>query len=158
MPANSQSSKPGPDPAADEARRASPGLRARLARRFPSAHADAIDLLSRMLQFDPGKRITVDDALAHPYLREIEAGGDLAPTAGDEADPGAADVRRRCGPLSLRDVENKRLSIEEIRGLLTREVGLVHAKAERELAGRRRAAGARPECAAAARPSGGDGR
>mmetsp|Transcript_5272 Transcript_5272/g.19716 ORF Transcript_5272/g.19716 Transcript_5272/m.19716 type:complete len:403 (-) Transcript_5272:234-1442(-) len=31
----------------------------------------AIDLLEKMLAFNPEKRITLDDALAHPYLKEI---------------------------------------------------------------------------------------
>lgn len=28
----------------------------------------AIDLLNKLLEFDPSKRIDVDQALAHPYL------------------------------------------------------------------------------------------
>jgi len=35
-------------------------------RLFKHASVDAIDLLSKMLVFDPKKRITVDEALAHP--------------------------------------------------------------------------------------------
>lgn len=35
---------------------------------FPSANPKAIDLLERMLTFDPDKRITVYEALEHPYL------------------------------------------------------------------------------------------
>jgi serine/threonine protein kinase len=38
------------------------------ARVFPAAPPDAIDLLDRMLRFDPEKRISVAEALAHPYL------------------------------------------------------------------------------------------
>ncbi len=38
---------------------------------FPDASAQAIDLLERMLQFNPSKRITVEDALAHPYLAQL---------------------------------------------------------------------------------------
>ena len=38
---------------------------------FPDASANAIDLLARMLQFDPRKRITVEEALQHPYLAQL---------------------------------------------------------------------------------------
>ena len=39
---------------------------------FPSsANPLAIDLLQRMLQFHPDDRITVEEALAHPYLKEF---------------------------------------------------------------------------------------
>lgn len=40
---------------------------------FPGANPLACDLLHRMLQFDPRKRLTVDEALAHPYLAELHA-------------------------------------------------------------------------------------
>ena len=39
-----------------------------LARLYPHATAPAIDLLERMLLFDPTKRISMEDALAHPFL------------------------------------------------------------------------------------------
>eukprot|EP00656_Telonema_subtile_P015566 TRINITY_DN1817_c0_g1_i3.p1 TRINITY_DN1817_c0_g1~~TRINITY_DN1817_c0_g1_i3.p1 ORF type:complete len:425 (-),score=135.18 TRINITY_DN1817_c0_g1_i3:176-1450(-) len=45
-----------------------PKPRCNLATRFPNATPDAVDLLDKMLQFDPRKRITVSEALAHPYL------------------------------------------------------------------------------------------
>ncbi|KAJ7158217.1 CMGC/MAPK protein kinase [Mycena crocata] len=35
---------------------------------FPNANALAVDFLTKTLTFDPKKRITVEDALAHPYL------------------------------------------------------------------------------------------
>ncbi|RMZ82284.1 hypothetical protein DV738_g1876, partial [Chaetothyriales sp. CBS 135597] len=38
------------------------------ARLFPQANPDALDLLDRMLAFDPSSRITVEDALEHRYL------------------------------------------------------------------------------------------
>ncbi|KAA8917712.1 hypothetical protein TRICI_000151 [Trichomonascus ciferrii] len=36
---------------------------------FPHANPEALDLLEKMLAFDPMDRITVQDALEHPYLR-----------------------------------------------------------------------------------------
>jgi serine/threonine protein kinase len=38
---------------------------------FPDANPEAIDLLEKMLQFNPDKRITVEEALAHPYLAQM---------------------------------------------------------------------------------------
>jgi serine/threonine protein kinase len=35
---------------------------------FPHANPLALDLLAKMLNFDPAKRITCDQALEHPYL------------------------------------------------------------------------------------------
>ncbi|THU71810.1 hypothetical protein C4D60_Mb04t05430 [Musa balbisiana] len=39
--------------------------------RFPTMSNGAIDLLEKMLVFDPSKRITVDQALHHPYLASL---------------------------------------------------------------------------------------
>ncbi|KAI1842080.1 hypothetical protein JX265_013925 [Neoarthrinium moseri] len=36
---------------------------------FPTANPDALDLLDRMLAFDPSSRISVEAALQHPYLK-----------------------------------------------------------------------------------------
>ncbi|KAK3227843.1 hypothetical protein Dsin_007705 [Dipteronia sinensis] len=36
--------------------------------RFPNVSPGAVDLLEKMLVFDPNRRITVDEALCHPYL------------------------------------------------------------------------------------------
>jgi mitogen-activated protein kinase 7 len=35
---------------------------------FPHANPLALDLLAKMLNFDPARRITCDQALEHPYL------------------------------------------------------------------------------------------
>jgi mitogen-activated protein kinase 1/3 len=40
-------------------------------RMFRGASEDAIDLVNRMLQFDPRKRITVAEALEHPWLKAL---------------------------------------------------------------------------------------
>lgn len=39
--------------------------------RFPGASSLSIDLLKKMLVFNPNKRITVDEALSHPLFRNI---------------------------------------------------------------------------------------
>ncbi|KAF2580514.1 hypothetical protein F2Q68_00001921 [Brassica cretica] len=43
------------------------------AARFPKMPPSAIDLLERMLIFDPNRRISVDEALGHVYLSVITA-------------------------------------------------------------------------------------
>jgi serine/threonine protein kinase len=48
-----------------------------LRERFPACAADAIDLLQGMLQFNPDKRITAEDALTHPFFNTIKEQGHL---------------------------------------------------------------------------------
>ncbi|GMP49678.1 hypothetical protein CsSME_00016593 [Camellia sinensis var. sinensis] len=45
--------------------------RQQLAMVFPHVNPLAIDLIENMLTFDPSKRITVEQALAHPYLARL---------------------------------------------------------------------------------------
>ncbi|OQS03025.1 mitogen-activated protein kinase [Thraustotheca clavata] len=44
---------------------------------FPNAHPQAIDLLEQMLVFNPDKRISVLDALQHPYLQAFYDPADI---------------------------------------------------------------------------------
>lgn len=37
---------------------------------YPTADPKALDLLDKMLTFNPHNRITVEEALAHPYLEQ----------------------------------------------------------------------------------------
>jgi serine/threonine protein kinase len=53
-------------------------------KKFPEADALAIDLMEKMLQFDPRKRITVQDALKHPWLAQLHD------EAAEPGAPGAA--------------------------------------------------------------------
>lgn len=38
---------------------------------FPNANPKAIDLMKKLFVFDPKKRMTVDEALKHPYLAAL---------------------------------------------------------------------------------------
>ena len=44
-----------------------------LKRQFPKAPPTAIDLLSKMLQIHPKRRITVEQALSHPFLASLHS-------------------------------------------------------------------------------------
>jgi len=44
-----------------------------LAALLPHVRGPVLDLLARMLAFDPVRRISVDDALAHPFLARVRA-------------------------------------------------------------------------------------
>ena len=48
---------------------------------YPDAPEQALDLLSRMLQWDPQKRITAGEALSHPWLRRYREASYSAKTA-----------------------------------------------------------------------------
>ena len=52
---------------------------------FPNANPQAVDLLTELLTFDPAKRITVEEALEHPYLAIWHDPADepVAPTSFD---------------------------------------------------------------------------
>ncbi|KAJ8548637.1 hypothetical protein ON010_g11034 [Phytophthora cinnamomi] len=79
---------------------------------FPNACDAAVDLLDRLLEFDPTKRISAQEALDHPYMQDIErkyqhrSGG---------ADP----------PPSMRadfSFDMKNLSKMDLRALIVKEV------------------------------------
>lgn len=40
---------------------------------YPKANPAALDLLSKMLMFNPEKRLTVEECLAHEYLKELHS-------------------------------------------------------------------------------------
>jgi len=44
-----------------------------LRRQFPGTPPEAVDLLGKMLQIHPGKRISVIEALEHPFLRSLHS-------------------------------------------------------------------------------------
>ncbi len=73
------------------------------AARYPKAPPAALDLLDRMLQFSPAKRISVVDALAHPFLADYAAPHD-EPVA-RPIDPRDWSFDRVAGSLSKGEIQ-----------------------------------------------------
>lgn len=48
-----------------------PNERLNMQNKYPGASGDGVDLLNRMLQFNPYFRISVDEALAHPFFNRV---------------------------------------------------------------------------------------
>ncbi|BDA40406.1 Mitogen-activated protein kinase 15 [Coccomyxa sp. Obi] len=78
-----------------------------LHRLFPSASPEAADLLFRLLQFNPAKRITAREALRHPYVAQFHSSAD-EPSA-----PGIITI-----PID----DNTKYSISEYREKLYMEI------------------------------------
>ena len=77
---------------------------------FPRADAAALDLLEHLLTFSPRKRITVEEALAHPYVEPYHDPND-EPTA-PPLDPSFFDA----------DFSKTPLSREQLREMLFHEI------------------------------------
>lgn len=78
--------------------------------RYPKTNVLALDLLDKMLQFNPNKRISVVDALAHPWLTDYAA-------------PHDEPVSRPIDPHDWAfDVTTTPLSKSEIQGLMLKEM------------------------------------
>ena len=80
---------------------------------FKDSNKQAIDLLKKMLTFDPAKRISVTDALAHPYLAQLHFPDD-EPT---------------CEPVSAFDFDFEKFSLakDEYKDLIYEEIMLYHS-------------------------------
>eukprot|EP01018_Ginkgo_biloba_P005411 Gb_05700 [translate_table: standard] len=86
---------------------------ASLQRLYPRASPAAINLLDRMLVFDPRKRITVTEALEHPYLSMLHD-PNLEPCA--------------ISPFDL-DMDDEELKEEELREMVWQEMLYYHPEA-----------------------------
>ncbi|OQR95451.1 sporangia induced mitogen-activated protein kinase [Thraustotheca clavata] len=80
---------------------------------FPNAKPNALDLLDKMLVFDPTKRISVEEALEHPYLESLHNNDD---------EPKATM------PFSF-DFEKEQLTKRRLQELIFNEVCHFHADA-----------------------------
>jgi len=77
---------------------------------YPTSSELAIDLIDKMLVFDPAKRITVEEALAHPYLNSLHDVND---------EPSASSVFEF-------DFETETLSNPGVRMLIWKEMTAFH--------------------------------
>ncbi|BDA43124.1 Mitogen-activated protein kinase 4b [Coccomyxa sp. Obi] len=87
---------------------------------FPDASHLAIDLMEKMLQFNPEKRITVEQALAHPYLAQMHD------PASELSAPGTFDF----------DFEEQQLVEAEVRKKVLEEIQYYSSSAAVEKAAR----------------------
>mmetsp|Transcript_17784 Transcript_17784/g.36903 ORF Transcript_17784/g.36903 Transcript_17784/m.36903 type:complete len:167 (+) Transcript_17784:842-1342(+) len=78
--------------------------------RFPQVSPLAADLLDKMLVFDPSKRISVEDALEHPYLASLH-------------DP---DDEPTCQKEFHFEYETATLTKEDLRALIYEEMLMYH--------------------------------
>lgn len=76
------------------------------ARKFTGVNPKAIDLMSKMLQFDPRRRISVRQALAHPYLAPLH----------DEAEEPTAP-----SPFEF-DFEDEKMSSDDVKARVYNEI------------------------------------
>ena len=80
---------------------------------FKGANTLAIDLLKKMLKYDPDERITVAEALAHPYLKQLHFPEDEPVTE----------------PVSAFDFDFEKYSLskEDFKDLIYEEIMLYHS-------------------------------
>ncbi len=80
---------------------------------FQGANENAIDLLQKMLVYDPEDRITVEQALAHPYLKQLHFPDDEPTTE----------------PVSAFDFDFEKYSLskEDFKDLMYDEILLYHS-------------------------------
>lgn len=79
---------------------------------YPSASPLAIDMLKKMMAFDPSKRITISQALEHPYLSSLHFEDDEPTTV----------------PVSRFDFEFEKqlLTARELKDMVYEEILLYH--------------------------------
>jgi len=83
---------------------------------FPNGSAEALDLIRTMLQFNPEKRCSVDEALRHPYLAQFH-------------DPDNEAVAAR--PVRIVIDDNTKYSAADYRERLYREIAKKKKEARR---------------------------
>ena len=85
--------------------------------RFPYASKNALDLIKRMVTFNPFFRISIQDCLAHPFLEKVRK-----PV--QEAAPNKSII------IEL-DSQDKEFTIKELKVILTKEIHYFKEKKEK---------------------------
>jgi len=80
---------------------------------FPTANPQALDLLKKLLKFNPKKRLTVEEALEHPYLAALHL-------------PEDEPTRDPITELEF-EFEKHTLSLEQLKDLIYEEILLYHS-------------------------------
>eukprot|EP01026_Neomeris_dumetosa_P026671 TRINITY_DN2174_c0_g1_i1.p1 TRINITY_DN2174_c0_g1~~TRINITY_DN2174_c0_g1_i1.p1 ORF type:complete len:442 (+),score=47.93 TRINITY_DN2174_c0_g1_i1:314-1639(+) len=78
-----------------------------LHRMFPNADRDALDLMQKLMQFNPEDRLSAEEALRHPYVRQFH---------------NAADEPVRRHPILIPIDDNVKYTIQEYRDMLYNEI------------------------------------
>ncbi|CAN8062230.1 unnamed protein product [Agarophyton chilense] len=79
---------------------------------FPNANPDAIDLMEKLLKFNPDKRMTAEQALEHPYVREFHD-AEFEACATDQINMSQIEPRNESG-TSLSKGDLRRMMLAEI--------------------------------------------
>lgn len=79
---------------------------------FPKANAQALDLLKKFLIFDPTKRITLEEALKHPYLKELHC-------------PDDEPVAKNVATMEF-EFEKYNMNLQQLKDMIYEEVLLYH--------------------------------
>jgi serine/threonine protein kinase len=74
---------------------------------YPTAPPDALDLLTKLLQFNPEKRYTIEQAISHPYLAQFH---------------NASEEPILSAPIQISLDDNKRLKIGDYRRYLYKKI------------------------------------
>ncbi|CAI5734301.1 unnamed protein product [Hyaloperonospora brassicae] len=90
----------------------------------PNAPAEALDLMKKLLRFNPCKRISVDDALAHPFL---------APCRVDGAELGSESLAESAFDSSFERENGGNMDKSTLRRLIFEDVCHFHPEAIAEL-------------------------
>ena len=80
--------------------------------KFPNASEAALDLLGKMLALDPAKRISVDEAIVHPYEMPVREAERLEFNAREHTE--------------VSDIESMELTKENLQRMLFEEIRLLH--------------------------------